>query len=206
MAAAAVCVVLLGGIGFAAATSSTPPAQSEQANSVSAQPESFTAVFARTGSIPTSRAIQAFSDLGMTRTVEALRAAADAGVDSSPGVTDALSNLIELVGTKLKVNETVSESDLDVAVVVLALSIASRPPGLDLSRLPPGQGGTPPGQDPLWTPPGQDDDFVPPGEDPDFVPPGQDRDVNATSDTAPGQTKDPNSNKGSGNNSGEAKP
>ncbi len=191
MAAAAVCVVLLGGIGFAAATSSTPPAQSEQANSVSAQPESFTAVFARTGSIPTSQAIQAFSDLGMTRTVEALRAAADAGVDSSESVTDALSNLVEVVGRKLKTKGTVAESDLDVALAVAGLELAVPPPGLNPLWTPPGHGGEPPGQDP---------DF------PNFVPPGQDSDREPGSDSAPGQTKEPNPNKGSGNNSGEGKP
>jgi len=197
MAAVAVCAVLLGGIGLAAATNSTPPAQSQQADSVSAQPSSVTAVFARTGSIPTSQAIQAFSDLGMTRTVEALRAAADAGVDSSETVIEALSRLMGLVGAKLEANETVSEADFDIAIAIIALTDAVRPPGLDPGWIPPGQVGTPPGQDPLWTPPGQNDDFVPPG---------QDTDGGSPSDTAPGQTKDPNPNKGSGNNNGNGKP
>ena len=215
IAAVAVCAVLVGGIGLAITNSSTPSVERQQTDSTSAQSRSVTAVFARNGSIPTSLAIQAFSDLGMTRTVEALRAAADAGVDSFERVRDARSRLVAIVRTKLEANETVSESDPDIAIAVAALTDAVRPPGLDPEWIPPGQGGTPPGQDPDFVPPGQDPDFVspgqdpdfvPPGQDPDFVPPGQDPDDRSPSDTAPGQTKDPNPNKGSGSNNGNGKP
>ncbi|GMQ93995.1 MAG: hypothetical protein BMS9Abin12_1477 [Acidimicrobiia bacterium] len=174
IAAAIVSVVLLGGIGIASAANSVPDADSQHATPLSAQPASVTAVFARTGSVPTNQAIQAFIDLGMTRSMNALIAAAGTGIDSSAAVQLALAGVLAVTSEKLTAHGTVTESDLDVALAVTTLEQAVRPPGLDPNRLPPGLGGTPPGQDDDFVPPGRNDLFVPPGQDNDFVPPGQD--------------------------------
>ncbi len=194
IAAVVVCVVLLGGIGIAAATLAAPTANGQHSIPLSAQPESVAVVFSRAGGVSAIQAVQAFNDLGMTRAVNALNAAAGAGTDSSPDVQDALEALIGVVRDKLSQHGYVSETDLDVALAVMAYETVTRPPGLDLDRLPPGHGGTPPGQEPIWTPPGQDPDFTPPGQDngfvppgqnPDSIPPGQDPDF-----TPPGQDKE----------------
>jgi len=201
IAAAVVGVVLLGGIGLASATNLAPDAQSQHVTPLSAQPASVTAVFARTGSVPTNQAIQAFNDLGMTRSMNALKAAAGTGIDSSPAVQLALAGVLAVTGEKLTTHGTVDESDLDVALAVATLEQAVRPPGLDPNRRPPGLGGTPPGQDDLFEPPGQNDLFVPPGQDENFVPPGQDdlfeppgenenKDDPGGRENAPGQNKE----------------
>lgn len=197
LAAAVACVVLLGGIGLANSAGSTPPTQSEPVAASMSRPASFDAVFARAGNITTVNAIRAFADLGMTRSVAALSVASDAGVDSTPGVTGAVSSLFSVVADSLTRTGTVSESDLDVALAVAVLEQAARPPGLDPNRVSPGLGGTPPGQDPAWIPPGQDPEFVPPGQDPEFVPPGQERGPETGKLDAPGQSKVPNKSKGS---------
>jgi len=185
IAAVVVCVVLLGGIGIAAATFASPTTNGQHSILPSALPESVEVVISRAGGVSAIQAVQAFNDLGMTRAVNALNAAAGAGTDSSPNVQDALEALIGVTRDKLTQHGYVSETDLDIALAIMAYETATRPPGLDLDRLPPGQGGTPPGQDPIWTPPGQDPVFTPPGQDPVFTPPGQDPDF-----TPPGQDKD----------------
>ena len=186
IAAAVVCVVLLGGIGFASAVSSTPQAESQQANPMSAQSASASAVLARAGGASTAQAIRAFNDLGMSRSASALSTAEGTGTYSSTAVQEALADLVVVVTASLATSGEVFEADIDVALAVGLLEKAVLPPGLDPENLPPGLGGTaPPDQNPLWTPPGQDDDFTPPGQDDDFTPPGQDDDF-----TPPGQDKE----------------
>ena len=201
IAAVVVCVVLLGGIGFASATNTTPTAKGRHAVSVSARSASVVAAFARTGTVSTTQAVRAFNDLGMARSASALDVAAGTGIDSSPEVQQALMYLIAAVHEKLTSNGYVSEFDFDIGAAVYSLETAVvRPPGLSADWVPPGLGGTPPGQDEFWTPPGQNDDFQAPGQDPGFAPPGQEDEgpSNSASDkatgggkgTAPGLSKD----------------
>ena len=180
IAAAVVCVVLLGGIGLASAVNSAPNAERQQSIPLSAQSASASAVLARAGGASTAQAIRAFNDLGMSRSANALSSAGGTGTDSSPAVQEALTRLASIVEEKLATDGHVSESDLGVALAIMALEVAVSPPGLDLDRLPPGLGGTPPGLDPPWD---QSPDFVPPGQD-ETNPPG------GGLDTAPGQNKE----------------
>ncbi len=206
IAAVVVCVVLLGGIGFASATTTAPAAQGQRAVPVSARSASVVATFARAGSVSTTQAVRAFNDLGMSRSASALDVAAGTGIDSSPEVQQALMYLIAAVHEKLATNGFVSELDFDIGAAVHALeSAVVRPPGLSADWTPPGLGGTPPGQ--LWTPPGQDPGPTPAGQDPGFVPPGQEKEDPSASvlekatgggkSAAPGLNKD-KPEKGSG--------
>jgi len=171
IASVVVCVVLLGGIGFASATNTTSTARAQNPVPISARSASVVAAFARTGSASTTQAVRAFNDLGMTRSANALDAATGTGTDLSPEVQEALMYLIAEVHEKLTANGFVSELDFDIGAVVHSLEAAVvRPPGLG-DWIPPGLGGTPPGLDPGFTPPGQDG-FTP-GQD-GFTPPGQD--------------------------------
>jgi hypothetical protein len=198
IAAAVVCVVLLGGIGFAAARPAAD-AGIQQARSISTQPTALSAVLARASNGSTAQAIQAFNDLGMSRSVTALRTAGGTSIDSSPAFQGALAYLVSVVENRLATEGHVNETDLDVALAVMALEDAVRPPGLDLDRIVPGLGGTPPGQDPDFTPPGQVPDFVPPGQDPDFVPPGQEDSGSGGRENPPSQDRDrPDNGKGGG--------
>ena len=112
IAAAVVCVVLLGGIGFVNATSTTDPARDELTNPPSAQTASAVAVFARTGDVSTSHAIRAFNDLGLSRAAEALDVAASAGTDSSPAVKLALTELVDAIDKRVGVDQPIVEEDM----------------------------------------------------------------------------------------------
>jgi hypothetical protein len=104
---------------------------------------------------------------------------------------------LSVVESRIATEGRVNEDDLDVALAVMALEDAVRLPGLDLDRIVPGLGGTPPGLDPDF-PPGQNPDFIPPGLDPDSVPPGQDPDFPPGQDpdfTPPGQEDRESSNR-----------
>ena len=213
LAAAVVCVVLLGGIGFAAARPATD-AGNQQAHSIATQPTALSAVLARAGSGSTAQAILAFHDLGMSRSVTALRTAGGTSIDSSPAFQGALAYLVSVVEKRLATEGYVNEADLDVALAVMALEDAVRPPSLDLDRIVPGHVGTPPGldpdfppgQNPDFNPPGQDPDFppgqdpdFPPGQNPDFTPPGQEDRDSSGSENPPGQDRDkPDNGKGGG--------
>ena len=180
IAAVVVCVVLLGGIGFASATNTSPTAKGQQAVPVSARSASLVAAFARAGSVSTIQAVRAFNDLGMTRSANALDAAAGTGTDLSPEVQEALMYLIAEVHDKLTANGFVSEVDFDIGAAVHSLeSAAVLPPRLNGDWAPPGLGDwAPPGLG-VWVPPGLRG--TPPGLDPEstpgqdgFTPPGQD--------------------------------
>ncbi len=180
IAAVVVCVVLLGGIGFASATNNAPTAKGQHAVPVSARSASVVAAFARAGSVSTIQAVRAFNDLGMTRSASALDAAAGTGTDLSPEVQEALMYLIAEVHEKLTANGFVSELDFDIGAVVHSLEAAVvRPPGINGDWAPPGLGeSVPPGLGD-WVPPGLgekppgQDGPAPPGQD-GFTPPGQD--------------------------------
>ena len=173
IAAAVVCVVLLGGIGFARATSTEAPAELLQASPASAPSGSWAAVLTRDSNVSTAQAIRAFSDLGLSRSADILRSAGESGIDTSPAFQQALAHLVSVIDKRISATGHVDENDLGVTLAVIALEDAVRPPGLDVNRIAPGLGGTPPGLDPAFVPPGQDPAFVPPGQDPDFTPPGQ---------------------------------
>jgi hypothetical protein len=197
IAAAVVCVVLLGGIGFVSATNASDPAGDELTNPPSAQAVSAVAVFARTGGASTSQAIRAFSNLGLPRAAEALDVATSAGTDSSPAVRLALTELVDAIDSKISADQPVVEEDMAISLAIAGLESAVRPPGLDLNWLSPGLGGTPPGQDPVWLAEVRDNGIVGPTEDPILVPPDKDKvkaephaeadDKGNGRDTAPGQ-------------------
>jgi hypothetical protein len=193
IAAAVVCVVLLGGIGFAAARPAADTGN-QQPSSISAQPTALSAVLARAGNGSTAQAIQAFNDLGMSRSVTALRTAGGTSIDSSPAFQGALAYLLSVVEKRLATEGRVNEDDLDVALAVMALEDAVRPPGLDLDRIVPGLGRTPPGLDP---------DFIPSGQDPNFIPPGQEDGDSGGREDPPGRDRDKPDN---GKGEGEGKP
>lgn len=174
IAAAVVCVVLLGGIGFARVTSSESPSE-QKATATVAPSDSWSAVLTRDSNVSTSQAVRAFSDLGLFRSADVVRAAGESGNDASPAFRQALAYLVSVVETQISTAGHVDEADLGVTLAIIALEDAARPPGLDADRLAPGLGGTPPGLDPTFLAPGQDPEFVPPGQDPEFVPPGQDK-------------------------------
>jgi hypothetical protein len=189
IAAAVVCVVLLGGIGFAAARPAADTGN-QQPSSISAQPTALSAVLARAGNGSTAQAIQAFNDLGMSRSVTALRTAGGTSIDSSPAFQGALAYLLSVVEKRLATEGRVNEDDLDVALAVMALEDAVRPPGLDLDRIVPGLGRTPPGLDP---------DFIPSGQDPNFIPPGQEDGDSGGREDPPDRDRDkPDNGKGEG--------
>jgi|GEM_PF-6795378 len=175
IAAAVVCVVLLGGIGLARVTSSESPSE-QQVTATGAPSDSWAAVLTRDSNVSTAQAVRAFSDLGLYRSADVVRAAGESGNDASPAFQQALAFLVSVVETQISTAGHVDEADLGVTLAIIALEDAARPPGLDADRLAPGLGGTPPGLDPTFVAPGQDPDFVPPGQDPEFVAPGQDRD------------------------------
>lgn len=174
IAAVVVCVVLLGGIGFASATTTTPTAKGQQAVPVSARSATVVAAFARAGSVSTIQAVRAFNDLGMTRSANALDTATGAGTDLSPEVQQALMYLIAEVHDKLTANGFVSELDFDIGAAVHSLEAAAvRPPGFNGVWVPPGLGeSVPPGLG-KWVPPGLGE-WVLLGQDPGSTPPGQD--------------------------------
>jgi hypothetical protein len=173
MAAAVVCVVLLGGIGFARVSGSESPAGPQQTSPASAPSGSWGAVLTRDSNVSTAQAIRAFSDLGLQRSADILRSAGESGSDASPAFQQALAHLVAVVDERISSVGHVDESDVGVAFAIIALSDTMRPPGLDVDRIAPGLGETPPGIDPTFLAPSQDTDFVAPGQDPDFVPPGQ---------------------------------
>jgi hypothetical protein len=176
IAAAVVCVVLLGGIGFARVTSSEPSAAQQQATSARAPSDSWSAVLTRDSNVSTAQAVRAFSDLGLYRSADVVRSAGESGNDASPAFRKALAYLVSVVERQISTAGHVDETDLGVTLAIMALEDAARPPGLDADKLGPGLGGIPPGLDPTFVAPGQDPDFVPPGQDPAFVPPGLDKD------------------------------
>jgi hypothetical protein len=173
IAAAVVCVVLLGGIGFAAATSTEAPSELLQAGPTSAPSGSWAAVVTRDVNVSTAQAIQAFSDLGLSRSADIVASAGESGIDASPAFQQALADLVSVVDKRISATGHVDENDLGVTLAVKALEEAVRPPGLDVNRIAPGLGRTAPGLDPTFLAPGQDPNFVPPSQDPKFTPPGQ---------------------------------
>jgi hypothetical protein len=194
IAAAVVCVVLLGGIGFVSATNATDPAGDELTNPPSAQAASAVAVFARAGGATTSQAIRAFSDLGLPRAAEALDVAASAGTDSSPAVRLALAELVVAIDNRINSYQPVVEGEMAISLAIAGLESAVRPPGLEPNRVPPGLGGTRPGQDPAWLAQVRDNGILKPTADPILVPPKMDKpepeDTDNGRDTAPGQQKE----------------
>jgi hypothetical protein len=153
----------------------------------------------------TATAVRALNEHGLTQAAQNVLLAMSAGTDESPAVTEALEVVFDRIDALVASGASVTEADSELAAALVILEEATRPPGLDPDRLPPGQGGTPPGQDPTFTPPGQDPTFTPPGQDPTFTPPGQDPTF-----TPPGQdpTFTPPSQgdtaQGNGNGSGTA--
>jgi hypothetical protein len=188
IAAAVVCVVLLGGIGFVSATNATDPAGDELTNPPSAQTVSAVAVFVRTGGASTSQAIRAFSDLGLPRAAEALDVATRAGTDSSPAVMLALAELVDAIDGRISADQPIVEEDVAISLAIAGLESAARPPGLDPNWLRPGLGGTPPGQDPAWLQEVQDSGILRHTEDLILVPPEKDK--ASGRDTAPGQQEE----------------
>jgi hypothetical protein len=189
IAAAVVCVVLLGGIGLAAARPAAD-AGNQQARSMSTRPTALSAVLPPAGNGSTAQAIRAVNDLGMSRSVTALRTVGGTRIDSSPAFQDGLAYLLSVVENRLATEGRVNEADLDVALAIMALEDAARPPGLDLGRIVPGLGDTPPGQNP---------EFIPPGQDPEFIPRGQEEGDSSSRENPPGQDKDKQDNgKGGG--------
>ena len=198
IAAAVVCVVLLGGIGFVNATSAPDPAGDELTNPPSAQAVSAVSVFARTGGGSTSQAIRAFSALGLPRAAEALDVAASAGTDSSPAVMLAVAELVDAIDDTIGAEQQIVEEDMVISLAIAELESAVRPPGLDPDRLRPGLGGIPPGQDPVWLDEVRNSGILSPTEDPILVPPEKDKtepqdsavDNGSGRDTAPGQQEE----------------
>jgi hypothetical protein len=188
IAAAVVCVVLLGGIGFVSATAATDPAGDKLTNPPSAQTVSAVAVFVRTGGASTSQAIRAFSDLGLPRAAEALDVAASAGTDSSPTVKLALTELVDAIDKRVDADEPIVEEDIAISLAIAGLESAVRPPGLDPNWLRPGLGVTPPGQDSAWPQEVRDNGILRPTVDPILVPPEKDK--ASGRDTAPGQQEE----------------
>jgi hypothetical protein len=198
IAAAVVCVVLLGGIGLAAATNYAPAATDEPMDLPSAQTASAVAVLAGTGSGSTSQAIRAFSDLGLPRAAEALEAAAGAGTDSSPAVETALAEVVATVNGLIAADRPISQDDVALSLAITELESTVWPPGLDPDRVGPSLGGIPPGLDTTWLDSVRTDGILRPTDDPILVPTKKDKteaqedaDPQGTGrDTAPGQQKD----------------
>jgi hypothetical protein len=192
IAAAVVCVVLLGGIGFATATNSTPEAASELTNPQTSPSTSVVTVIARSGSVSSVNAIRAFNDLGLSRATDALDAAASAGVDSSPAVQQALGRLLDIVNARLEAAGTVDQSEVAVSLAIAELEAAVWPPGLDPDRLVPGFGGEPPGLNSEWLAQVRNGGIRNPINDSILTPPGHGEkdEEDRGRDTAPGQQKD----------------
>ncbi|NHZ71309.1 MAG: hypothetical protein GWP18_06670, partial [Proteobacteria bacterium] len=172
VAALVACVVLIGSI---VALVGAPENSKSAGGAIVADGSSHVAgsSFLTYGNSP-AQAMRVFSSIGMPRVVAALSAASEAGVFSDPATTSALADVRMIIDEYIRSGRTIDESSEPLASAVDDLEDAVRPPGLDPDVDPPGQGGTPPGQDPEFTPPGQDPEFTPPGQDPEFTPPGQD--------------------------------
>jgi len=164
----------------------------------SAQTASAVAVLARTGGGSTSRAIRAFSDLGLPRAAEALEAAAGAGTDSSPAVETALAEVVATVNGLIAADRPISQDDVALSLAITELESTVRPPGLDPDRVGPSLGGIPPGLDTTWLDSVRTAGILGPTDDPILVPTKKDKtelqdDADPQGigrDTAPGQQKD----------------
>ena len=173
IAAVVVCVVLLGGIGLAAVTPSTPLDAGDFPNEITADSPNPAAILAMGSGTATTNAIRAFNDLGMTRARDALMDSILNGTDSDPAVLDALATLLVVADQKLSANGHVDETDPDIALAISVVeSAVRRPPGLDPDWVAPGLFGTSQHEIAWWIAPGQDPNFIPPGLDPTWTPPG----------------------------------
>jgi len=190
IAAVAVGVVLIGSIGIVSARSTSgvnigsTPSVSQTATAQPTTPDNLA------HSRGMANAAKAYNSIGLVRTAAAIESAITSGMDASPAFMTALEDVRGIVASSVLSGAGLDESVEPLEDAVLALeSSASRPPGLDADTVPPGQGGTPPGQDPTFTPPGQDPTFTPPGQDPTFTPPGQSGDNDDGSNATNGSDK-----------------
>jgi hypothetical protein len=111
----------------------------------------------------TATAVRALNEHGLTQAAQNVLLAMSAGTDESPEVADALQAVLDRIDAIVASGVAVTNADPDLETALANLEEATRPPGLDPDRLPPGQGGTAPGQDPTFVQPGQDPTFVQPG-------------------------------------------
>jgi hypothetical protein len=199
IAAAVVCVVLLGGIGLAAATNSADVPEADLTQKAIALEESSSAALITTERISTPNAIRALHDLGLSRAAGALDEAADAGLDSSPAVQQAVDRLFTIIGTRLDSADQIRENEVVMALAIADLESAARPRGLDIAQVRSGSADLPPGLDDVWLEQVRKRSTVDSTESSTLLPPGQIRDQkpNAVRDSAPGQTKE-KPEKGSG--------
>jgi hypothetical protein len=158
VSAVAASVVLVGAIAISGVIG-----MSEDANATpDASPTTLSTPVASGPSSAT--AVRALNEHGLTQAAQNVLLAMSAGIDESPAATEALEAVFDRIDALVASGAPVTETDSELAAALAILEEATRPPGLDTDRLPPGQGGTPPGQDPTFTPPGQDPTFTPPGQ------------------------------------------
>lgn len=191
MAAVVVCVVLLGGIGLVAATNTADVPGTGPTQQARALEETSSGALITTERITTPNAIRTLHELGLTRAADALDEAVDAGLDSSPAVRQAIERLFDIIGTSPDSAEQFSQDGVVLALAISDLESAIRPPGLDIDRVQPGNGGIPPGLDDAWLEQVKERGILSPTEDPVLVPPGRDKVSSGGNgrDEAPGQTK-----------------
>jgi len=179
---AVVSFALVGAVALAATVGSSRTAISE-----STAPSSIattTATIQKQATPNAERAVLLLASRGLTDTATVIEDLISSGMADEPSVAAAIEALRAVVETRSSLTARTLAFDPAVIAAIGLLEAATRPPGLDPDRIPPGQGGTPPGQDETFTPPGQDETFTPPGQDETFTPPGQ-------------GTTDPGSDKGS---------
>jgi hypothetical protein len=192
IAAAVVCVVLLGGIGLAAATNPNDSSKTGLTNPATAQADASSAVLLVTSDMSTPNAIRAFNDLGLSRAANALDAAAGAGIDSSPAVQQAVERIFDIIDARLDSAESVGQSEVTIALAIADLESAVQPPGLDIALVRSGHENLPPGLDDVWLEQVKRRGIPDPADEAILVPPGHtkaDPQGNGR-DSAPGQTKD----------------
>jgi hypothetical protein len=173
---AAAGVVLVGSVGILSAfIGSGSPSEAVGGAMPEAAPGSTVAVTTDAStSFYAARASMRFTTLGFADAAAAVSAAVTDGTIDRSDVRAAIDRVLHLTLDVGDLADLDPDARAEVDAAVALLVGITRPPGLDPDRMPPGQGGTPPGQDDTFVPPGQDDTFVPPGQDDTFVPPGQD--------------------------------
>jgi hypothetical protein len=192
IAAAVVCVVLLGGIGLATATNSADAPKTGPTQPASVQVEGTSARLINAERMSTPNAIRALHDLGLSRAADALDTAAGAGIDSSPAVLRAIQRIFDITDVRLDSAQQVRETEVIMALAIADLEAATRPRGLDIAQVRSGRENLSPGLNIVWLEQVRKRSTIASTENPTLIPPGQikAKKPNTARDSAPGQAKE----------------